>query len=747
MPRTLTIPTKLRVPLGLVLLWLLTSLPFVRSFGVPFIFDDLTIVGNNQFMRSLWPIGAAMEAPNRSTAAGRPLVTYTFAINYAISGTRVWSYHALNLAVHLINASLVWYLVSRLLGVARVPGVPRRLFGPIGWGFALLWGVHALNSETVIYIAQRTESMFAMFSLMAVALLLAGTTNEQKDGTTEASAEKKENSSLALQLGVTILIVFAVLCKEAAVVMPPLILLLDRAFIAGSFREALARRRWMYLGLLLPVLVGISIARGDHRGGLVTDDASVTWRYLLTQAGVILFYLRLSLVPYPLAVTHDWPLVDGLRDSLPSSAVVLGMVLFMFYALWRHPRVGFLLAWFFFILAPTSTVIPIMSEVVGERRMYLPLLSVLAVVLWGLWSALRWLSRRGVVAGRPAVLRGWLGGGIAVAAVALGVMTYVRSLDYQDKLTLWEQTVRVEPGSLMALNNYAAALIETNRYEQAEGLLRRVLAENPSHPRSHHGLGLIYFHRKQWDRAADAFLTEAMKADGAATDYAHAAVSLMMQDKMKPAERAIQEALRMNPRDPQTLNFAAVMLDRQGRSEEAIEAYRHLIDLYPETAMGRANLAAALDKLGRLDEAETAYREAYEIFPTSFDIVNNYANFLAKRDRYAEAAELFRAASALYPTAADPRLKWAVCLERSDDPATEDAYSEVLMLHPDHLQGYLRYAEWLEEQDRLASAENVVRDGLAVFPEQIDLLELRDRLKAELEAQATPPEPSESAGP
>ncbi|MEM9883790.1 MAG: tetratricopeptide repeat protein [Planctomycetota bacterium] len=726
--------TTLRVPLALGLLWLLVAVPYARSFGVPFIFDDLTIINNNQFMRSLWPIGTAMEAPRRSTAAGRPLVAYSFAVNYAVSGMEVWSYHVFNLLVHLTNATLVWFIVRGCLRRAKIPGIPTRLAGPIGWGFALLWGVHALNSETVIYIAQRTESMFALFSLAAFALLLANTRKEA--GAPAEAGPDTARCPPVVQLGVLILIVFAVLCKESAVVMPPLLLLFDRAFVAGSFAAAWRRRRWLYVAMLLPIAVGVMIGRGGHRGGLVTGDPSVTWRYLLTQADVILLYLRLSVVPYPLAVTHDRDLFGGLADCLPQSVAVLGLVLATAYALWRHPRVGFLGAWFFFILAPTSSVIPIMSEVVAERRMYLPLLAVLALLGLGGWRLAVGAASWGRRPARLAVWRGRFAGAAACAAVAWGTMTYVRSLDFRSDLTLWAQTVRVEPGSLMARQNYAAALISARRLDEAEALVRGVLREQPDYPRAHMALGTIHFHREQWDRAADAYLTEAMKPDGKGVDYAHAAVALMMQDKHKEAEAAIQRALRLNPQDRQTLNFAAVILDRQGRLEDAEAAYRHLLTLYPESAMGRANFAKTLERLGRTDEAERNYREAYELFPDNYDITNNYANFLAKHERYAEAAPLFLEAAGLFPTRPLPRLKHAVCLARLDDPAAQAAFDDALILHPDHLPLYSRYLDWLIERERLGTALSVVKRGLQFFPDAPEMLERRQTIDATLAEKA-----------
>ncbi|NJL32059.1 MAG: hypothetical protein HC898_10780 [Phycisphaerales bacterium] len=175
---------------------------YQHSYHAPFIFDDRPAILENQHLRQLWPIWEAMIAPAASPLAGRPMVSLTFAVNYQISGLEPWSYHALNLAIHIVNALLLmatlarvfdlpslraFILAGRAKAISLTDTASKNAFGAgviagawpvhLAGGIALLWAVHPLNSEAVVYVTQRTELMVVFFYLLTIyAALRAFTT-------------------------------------------------------------------------------------------------------------------------------------------------------------------------------------------------------------------------------------------------------------------------------------------------------------------------------------------------------------------------------------------------------------------------------------------------------------------------------------------------------------------------------------------------------------------------------------------
>ncbi len=178
--------------------------------------------------------------------------------------------------------------------------------------------------------------------------------------------------------------------KESMAVAPLIVVLYDRAFEFPSIREAIRARGYFYAGLAATWIELGAFLWQQPRSTAGLFTAVDPWTYLLNQSQMLVVYLRLSVWPDPLILDYGLPRALAIRDVLPEALVVVLLLIASGIALARWPRIGFLAAAFFLTLAPTSSVIPIASEVAAERRMYLPFaaLATLAAV------AGRWLVDR-----------------------------------------------------------------------------------------------------------------------------------------------------------------------------------------------------------------------------------------------------------------------------------------------------------------------------------------------------------------
>jgi hypothetical protein len=228
----------------------------------------------------------------------------------------------------------------------------------------------------------------------------------------------------------------------------------------------------MFLTLGVFVLLWTNVMARVTMAGIPVFGSGRSLVYLLTQAEVIVHYLRLAIVPYPLCLDYQWPLASGLAAVWWQTVLVGLLVLITAVGVVRRRPGAFLGVWFFGLLAPTSSFMPFV-DAAFEHRMYLPLAAVVAAVVLGGGAGLRAVVQRG---GNPRIA--WMVGGVAVFAAWLTLtgLTLARNRDYCDPVELWRGVVRSRPGNLRARNAVAVWLMKAGRLDEATGVCRAVLA-------------------------------------------------------------------------------------------------------------------------------------------------------------------------------------------------------------------------------------------------------------------------------
>src|ERR1700730_1774938 len=190
----------------------------------------------------------------------------------------------------------------------------------------------------------------------------------------------------------------------------------------------------MYLALAATWLVLLPLTWNTPRSTVGLSMGVTPRTYFLNQFEMIAAYLRLTVWPHALVADYGTPRTLLVRDVIPQIAVVVSMALVTIVLLARWPRLGFLGAAFFVTLAPTSSIVPIASEVGAERRMYVPLAAlVMLMVLAARWALRRLRSRAGARSAH-------IVGGVVAAAVLIALMTRTmyRNDDYRTPLSLWQ---------------------------------------------------------------------------------------------------------------------------------------------------------------------------------------------------------------------------------------------------------------------------------------------------------------------
>jgi tetratricopeptide (TPR) repeat protein len=667
---------------------------YANSLSVPEVLDDKMWIRDNLSIRSLSPLWPFLR-PASAAISGRPLLNLSYAINYAFGGRAVFGYHAVNIAIHAL-AGLVLFALVRL--TLRLPSLAGR-FGaaatPLALAVAAIWAWHPIQTESVTYLAQRAESLMGLFYLATLYCFARAALSAGAGGRRAWSI----CSFLACLAGVG--------TKEIIATAPLAVFLYDRTFLSGSFPAAWRRHRTQLLALAATWIPLGALMSGLPGRGAGFGHGATAWTYGITECRVVVKYLLLSLWPHPLALDYGPFTPPDVAALLPYALAIACLVAASLVAAARAPAAGFAACWFFLILAPASSIIPLTPQPMAESRLYLPLAGVVALAVLGAYAA----------AGRRALPI------LAALAMGLGAASISRNRDYATEEGILRDNVAKVPGNPRARNNLGNALLAMpGRLDEAIAQYREAIRLEPAGPGAHNNLGNALL--KIPGRLADATAEyeEAVRLDPDFAD-AHGNLGnayLRIPGRLGDATAQYLEAIRLDPDFAEAHNnLGEALRQTPGRLDEAIAQYREAIRLEPDFAEAHDNWGKALEAVpgrrgdaiaqfdeavrinpgfaaarfdrgdalyaaGRAQEAIAAYGEALRLDPDLAEAHNNLANALCAAGRLPEGVAEYEAAIRIEPGVAAIHLNLAGALLRMPGRNRDVAAQlrEVLRLDP-----------------------------------------------------------------
>jgi tetratricopeptide (TPR) repeat protein len=699
---------------------------YANSLRCPFIFDDSNDIVGNPTIRRLWPLGDVflVRSQNAVGLQSRPVANLSFALDYAVGGLNTLPYHVTSLAIHILAGLALFGVVRRTLLLPQFRDRFGRASVPLALAVALLWALHPLQTESVTYITQRYESLMALFYLVAVYGVIRCSYSPLPPGEGQGVGAGGPAHPYLWGAVTAAAALLSLGSKEVAISLPIMILLYDRLLLSGSFSE-IRRRRWgMYVALLA---VWAAFAVLQFLAGprpWAGYALPVSWfEYARSQPGVVLHYLRLVFWPQPLVLDYGWRPAQAIAEILPGAMVVAALLAATGYALWRWPAWGLLGAWFFLVLAPTSSVMPL-NDLAVEHRMYLPLAAVAVAVVFAAYAAAGALvlsARR-----RAMVLRCLLGS----VAAALAILTWQRNNDYRDGLLLWQDVVARRPNHPRARNSLGNALADRGKLDDAIAQFRQALEIAPGYAVAHYNLGNALARR---GRPVDVVEAIAHYQDALQfkPDYAEAHSNLgevlAGRGEAKDAIAHYRQALQIKPDYAEAHNNLANALAERGDVDDAIGHYRRALETKPDFAAAHNNLGCALAGRGQFDAAIAHYRQALEIEPDYAEAHFNLAEVLAGQGQFDEALVQYgqalktKPAGTMYSWSAEAHYKLGYILAGRGQMNDAIAhYLKALAIKPDYAAVHNNLANALADRGHFDLAIIQYRAALEIEPNNLE---------------------------
>lgn len=491
----------------------------------------------------------------------RPLLMLSFWGNFQLSGRDTFWYHVVNVLLHLLNGGLVYFIVRRILGRREQDTTRRDLASAAA---ALLFLLHPVQTESVAYIASRSETLSGVFFLAAFALFLY-----------RGPGELRWRRSLAI----LVLFACALATKEHTVVLPVLLVLTEVWWFSPNPLTAIRRDWRLYLPMLAGAVVSaaliLRILKHSTSAGLSIAGVGDSLSYFFTECRVFLLYVKLYLFPVGQTIDYDtrWSRSPFEAGTLIGAAVIAALIFIAWHWRRRYPVSTYGLAVFLLLLAPTSSIVAL-KDPVAEHRLYLPLLG---LVLISADVLLRWVRGRTQVA--AVAIAGAL---ILLASVA----TYRRNLLWGSEAALWQDAVDKAPNKQRGYEHLVHGLVQQRRCAEALKRLDDLSKRETLEPILYVHWAFAYECVHQPEQAVEKLKQAAAQLPDASI-YMNMARNLAVLGRFPEALDALNRAVQLDPNLEPAFVARGELRQREGNVAAAVQDYQRALALNPGDAVAR----------------------------------------------------------------------------------------------------------------------------------------------------------------
>jgi tetratricopeptide (TPR) repeat protein len=574
-----------------VLIFLLTIVAYLPALRGGFIWDDDDHLTRNPAMLSA--DGLKQIWSSLSVSRYYPLTLTSFWVGHRLWGLHPLPYHAVNIALHALNATLLWGLLRRL----QVRGA---------WIAAAIWALHPVNTETVAWVTELKNTQSGLFFLLALLMFLRF-----------EDRLRPRDYAVALVFGAA-----AMLSKPSTVVLPAVMLL-----CAWWRRSRWTRTDFLRVVPLAALGTAMSLVAIVEQRNEIADARKSEWALTAAQRVMLAgrapwFYAGKVLWPADLCFIYPrWELA---AHSVVAWLPLAGLAL-VAATLWqfRHARwaraATFGLGYFMIALLPVVGFFDVYFfrySFVTDHFQYLACAGVIALVAGGVTSL---CERAGLQAPRMGSAVG------AVTLLMLGMLTWQQESNYQDNETLWRRTAADNPEAWLAHAYVGNALWQAGKPADAIREYERALQIKPDYPEVHNNLGMVLA-RSGREAEAVAHWVEALRIS---PDYAephyNLGNALAAAGNMPEAIKQWRQALQVKPDFIEAHQNLGNALRLAGQVPEAIREYNEALRINPNDAEAHYNLGVALEQAGQRKDAMDQYEQALRIKPDCAEAQNRLA--------------------------------------------------------------------------------------------------------------------------
>jgi hypothetical protein len=511
-----------------------------------FVWDDWLQIVNNAYTHSLnncfnffLGLGAG------SLSFYRPIHMCVDSLLYTFSGTNPFFYHLFQVAIHIVNACLLYILFSRFF---------KKNLTLI---LALIFLVHPLNTEAVIYISAIQEPLYFLFGILALIIL----------DTARLSIKR-------LLLG-SFFLLCSLFTKESAILFILVVNLFYMTFNKKAVLKLISASCFI-IGIYIFARISFASAFSLKQAEIPIQQASTSLR-LQTIPKIFFYYIKTFLYPNHLAISQDW-LVKSLDLNnfylpLLLDTLFLFIILSLGICFWKCRKnifnnYLFFSIWFLIGIGIHLQIIPL-DTTVAERWFYFAsagLLGTIGVLI----NTVKFEGNRILMASL-----------IVGIISALSIRTMVRNTNWIDRLTLYSHDINYSDSSWSLESNLGLELYKAGIKKDALKHLERSVQLAPEGWKNLNNLAVYYFNESDYSKAEECFKVAIKNNPNYETSYENYASLLSNHGDQNKAKDFLENSLKIFPQDGELWFYLALVDYKMGLKQNALQDATKAYELFP----------------------------------------------------------------------------------------------------------------------------------------------------------------------
>jgi tetratricopeptide (TPR) repeat protein len=586
-----------------------------------------------------------------------PLTILTFAIEYKFFGLNGTGYHVINLLLHLLNVTLVFYSINLLVNKPIVALVA-----------SLLFGIHPLHVESVAWAAELKDLLYAFFFLASYILYLKYLTDHQKK----------------FYIFSLVLFCLSLLSKAMAASLPVVLLLTDY-FKGRKINGKVILEKLPFIVLSIGFGI-VAVWAQKSAGATEAVNFSFPERMVFACYGFITYIIQLF---FPLNLSAYYPYPVSNPESIPTlyyiyPVFLAGLVTGIFYSLKVTRKYFFGIGFFAVTIFLVLQLLPVGGAIIADRYSYIPSIGIFYLAGEGFNFLLNKKLRAAAF-----ILLG-------IFTIFFSIRTFLRCDVWRNDLTLWNNVIGQYQTVPLAYYNRGHVYLNEGKNDSALRDFNKAIELQPTYANAYNNRGILYMNENKNDEALRDFDSAVVLKPNSEAFHLSRGNALKNKNAFQEALAEYDKALSLKPDFAEAFYSRGILFMNQGKHAEAVGEYSKAISLNPDYIEAYLNRANSFRDNNQFENALKDYEKVIMLDPNFILAYFNRGTLYMNRSMSDLALKDFDKAIQLNPAYAQAHHNKANIFynEKKYDEAIIN-FSQAIKVKPDFAVSY--YSRGLAE--------------------------------------------------